>query len=772
MLRGQQFSAGVGLSTVLPDLDFETYSEAGYLWQPPTDKHPLGRWQGPPGAPGSTRGIGVVGAAVYAQHPSTEVLSLAYDLKDGGGPRHWLPGYPLPQDLFDWVAAGGLLEAWNSAFEGWIWNWVCVRRYGFPPLPLPQLRCAMGKARASGWPGKLGEAAAVMGLPDQKDKAGDALLKLFSVPQNPTKADPLRRRVLPGERPDDAASLYRYNLQDIKAEAAASVRTPDLDPEELAFWLADQAINARGVHIDRPGVDNCIAIVEAAHAKYDAELTELTNGVVTAASQVQRLSGWLGAQGCLVYSLDEDSVTAMLKRLDDRVTQGDMHPDEAAGPYRALEIRQAVGSASVKKVFAMANQCAAGDRLHDLFSYHAARTGRATGNGPQPTNLPKGFENVFRCASCSRHFGTHTVRCPWCLALRAPGAVPVEWCVEAVDDALQVIAGRSYELVEHVFGDAMGAVSGCLRGLFTAADGHDLIASDYNSIEAVVLAVLAGEQWRIDVFRTHGKIYELSVSKIAGIPFEEILDYKKRTGQHHPLRQTVGKVAELASGYQGWLGAWKAFGADAFMNDEQIKDAILKWRDASPAVVEFWGGQERRRPWRVEMYGVEGMAISAVENPGQAYAVRRADGAHTGVTFKRVGDALYCKLPSGRKLTYHRPRVEPGNRGGLALSYEGWNTNPKNGPPGWIRMNTWGGRLVENIVQAVARDILRHAIVNLERVGYPVVLHVYDEIVAEVRHGLGSVEQFEQIMMQLEPWAAGWPIKASGGWRGLRYRKG
>jgi len=759
--RGQRFAAGVGAATVLPCCDFETYSEAGYVWCEPTEKHPLGRWQGPPGAPGTTRGLGVVGAAVYAQHPSTEVLSLAYDLKDGAGPRHWRPGLPNPTDLFDYLASGGLIEAWNSAFEGWIWREVCVHRYGWPALRLPSLRCAMGKARASGWPGALGVATEVMGLTDQKDKAGDALLKMFSVPRNPTKGDP-RRRVLLSDRPDDADALFRYNAQDIKAEAAASIRTPDLDADELEFWLCDQAINARGVHIDRASVDNCIAIVQTAHEKYDSELAALTGGVVSKGSEVQRLTGWLGAMGVHTNSLDEDNVEALLE-------QRDRFPPAAV---RALEIRQAIGSASVKKVFAMANQCARGDRLHDLFSYHAAHTGRATGNGPQPTNLPKGAGNVYRCASCGRHHGTHTIRCPWCLTLRPPGVPSIEWCVEAVHDALDVIAGRSYELVEQVFGDAMATVAGCLRGLFTAAPGHDLIASDYNSIEAVVLAVLAGEQWRIDVFRTHGKIYELSVSKITGIAFEEILDYKKRTGQHHPMRQTVGKVAELASGYQGWLGAWKAFGADAFMNDDQIKDAILKWRDASPAIVEFWGGQERRRPWRKEMFGVEGMAISAVQSPGVDFPVMRADGTDTGVSFRAHGDTLYCRLPSGRRLSYQRPRLEPGERAGLALSYERWNTNPKNGPIGWIRVYTWGGRLVENIVQAAARDILRYAIRNLERCGYPVVLHVYDEIVAEVPQGLGSVEQFEQVMMQLEPWAAGWPIKASGGWRGLRYRKG
>jgi len=164
------------------------------------------------------------------------------------------------------------------------------------------------------------------------------------------------------------------------------------------------------------------------------------------------------------------------------------------------------------------------------------------------------------------------------------------------------------------------------------------------------------------------------------------------------------------------------------------------------------------------MYGVEGMFVSAILNPGHTYRFR-------GFEFTMRGDAVYLRLLSGRYLTYHRPRLRPSDRGGLAISYEGWNTNPKNGPVGWIRMDTWGGRLTENIVQAVARDVLRHAIVNLERAGYGVVLHVYDEIVAEVPEGWGSVEEFERIMGAMPPWCADWPIKAAGGWRGKRYRK-
>ena len=226
----------------------------------------------------------------------------------------------------------------------------------------------------------------------------------------------------------------------------------------------------------------------------------------------------------------------------------------------------------------------------------------------------------------------------------------------------------------------------------------------------------------------------------------------------------LGKTAELASGFQGWIGAWKAFGADKFFSDEEIKKSILSWRAASPKIVEFWGGQIK--DWYPHCYGLEGAAIQAVLYPGTKFEYR-------GISYQVKNDTLFCQLLSGRYLTYHKPILRSSDRkqDTYSLSYEGWNTNPKNGAIGWIRMDTYGGKLTENVVQATARDILAHAIVNLERNNYPVVLHVHDEIVAEVPENFGSVEEFESIMGLMPPWAADWPIKAKGGWRGKRYAK-
>lgn len=821
---GTEIPAGLGVSTVLPDIDFETYSEAGCVFDFATQK-----WKGPKGAQKGKKGLTVVGAAIYATHPTTEVISLAYNLKGGKGPRRWLPGDPPPQDLLEHVAAGGLVEAWNSSFEWWIWNYVCTKHYGWPPLTIEQTRCAMAKARASGYPGSLDKAGEVMRLTLQKDKAGGALIGKLCGPRNPTKGDP-RLRLLPTDAPEDFAAFYAYNDRDIVAEAEASALCPDLTGEELEFWLVDQRINRRGVAVDAESLEACANLVELCLTQYDAELRELTGGVVERASQLERLKGWLAGQGVTVRdgpgAMDEDGIAALLKGLGPTPGEGFagmalmariegspggpgiVPPLDAAGAAslreavapskalarRALEIRQAVGSASVKKVFAMRNQLSQWGRLHDLFNYHGARTGRPTGEGPQPTNLPKAGPKVVRC-SCGRHSGAHLSACYWCGLPFPPGKKAEEWGPDAMEDVLEVVKTGSLALVEQVYADAMLCVSGCLRGLFVAAPGHDLIASDFSSIEGVVTACLAGEDWRVEMFATHGKAYELSVSKITGIPFAEIMAHAgyddverpewwkhraDKTKPHHPLRQTLGKVAELASGFGGWINAWKRFGADAFMSDDEIKRAILAWRDASPAIVELWGGQERRDGWNrtPEFFGLEGAAIQAVLTPGQWFKVNRRDGSFTGVAYICQGSALYCWLPSGRAITYRNPRLLANTRGfggDYALTFEGYNTNPLQGAIGWVTMNTYSGKLCENVVQALARDIQRYAMINLEKAGYPVVLHVYDEDVVEVPQGFGSIEEVERIMGTMPEWAQykgkPWPIRAAGGWRGRRYRK-
>lgn len=779
--HGTRLVAGLGHSTVLASFDFETYSEAGYDWNEKQDCwcRPGTRIKTNPSLKNKNAGLSLVGAAVYAQHPSTEVTCLAYNLKDGRGPQHWRPGLPLPLDLFEYLARGGLIEAWNSSFEGWVWNEVCVRRYGFPELPLHQLRCAMAKARAWGLPGKLAESAKVLGVPIQKDTEGERLLNMLSLPRNPTQKDP-RRRIRPEDVPEEAKKLYAYNITDIDAEDEVAARVPDLEGEELEFWLADQAINRRGAHIDRKGVEACCAIVDATLVQYDAELHRLTAGAVSAASKVKQLRNWLAGHGVHLSSLKKDVVEDTLEddeQLDNsevaQVLRGATLPAPAR---RALEIRQAVGSASVKKVYAMRLRCARGDRIHGLFSYHAARTGRPTGNNPQPTNMPKAGPDVVRCGhdgrtkhavGCGRYHGAHLSACPWCGVMGPPGR-KAEWCVEAAEDALEVISWRSLTLLEHYFGDAMLAVSGSLRGLFDATPGKHLVSSDFTAIEAVVTAALAGEQWRMDVFRAGTDIYLESISRSEGVSVAEMIEYRARTGMHHPLRQK-GKTQELALAYMGWVGALKAFGAVG--TDEELKQQVLAWRKASPAIVELAGGQTRDFGRSTEYFGMEGACVQALLNPGVRQHVKRLDGTDSGLSYLHHGHTLYLTLLGGRHIAYQNPRLTAtGTWRGYRITFEGWNTNPKKGPPGWITMDIYAGICIENAGQAVARDIQRRAILNCERADLPVVLHVYDEDVADVPLDR-TVEELEACMMDVPEFAHGWPIKAAGGWSGRRYRK-
>lgn len=783
MTYGDRIPAGLTFATVIADFDFEVYSEAGYRWDAERS-----RWTGPPGAPGVTKGLPVIGAAVYAQDPTTVPNALAYDLKDGAGRRRWRTGSPPPLDLFDHIASGKLLEAWNVGFERWTWEEVCVKRWGWPPILAEQYRCAMAKARAHSLPGALGNAAVVLGTSTQK--LDNASMKKFCMPRNPTKGDPrtrieplwtqadvdeavadlispdfkpaVQRALLAAITEDiaDTQAFAEYNEGDVQTEAEVSALIPDLSAAELRYWQDDQTINKRGVQLDLDSVHNCIAIIEQAQRRYGDELATLTGGIKP--SELKQLLGWLHGRGVHAESLDEDNVAVLLA--------GELPPEAR----RALEIRAAVGSASVKKVFAMRNRATRSGRLHDMYVFHGARTGRPTGDGVQSTNLPKAGPNIYRC-ECGRHHGAHTMTCGWCgkFTLRGPKASS-EWKPAAAEDALVCISHRSLDVLETVFGDALLTVAGVLRGLFIASDGHELVSSDYTAIEGVVIACLAGEQWRIDAFTNDEPMYLLSAERMFGTPVAEMVEFARTNGVHHPLRQK-GKGGELGLGFGGWINALRQFGVDG--TDDELKDTVLAWRGASPALVQFWGGQKGgagHRRFDDNMHGLEGMAVLAVQNPNQTFEVARLNGTLSGVAYRVHNDVLYCRVPSGGLITYHRPRLRQSDETwrGLSLSFEGWNSNPKMGPPGWTTMNTYSGKLAENVTQRVARDKQMAAISRCERGGFPVVMHTYDEIVAEVPIGTGSVVDLESVMTTPDPWNEGWPLKAAGGWVGRRNRKG
>lgn len=721
MRAGQQVKAFWGLSTVLPGMDFETASEAGFLFDVTANK-----WVAPPGAAKGKRGLKITGVRAYVEHPTFRILSLSYDLKDGHGVRRWLPSMPPPHDLFDHVRRGGLIGGFNTEFELTVWNLYCVEKLGWPPLSVEQLRCTQAKARAMALPGKLEKTGEVLRLAVQKDKDGTRLLNKFSMPHNPSKKDP-RRWILPSDDPVDAENLYRYNDIDVAAESAVALALPDLAPYEQNVWFVDQAINQRGVAVDLAAIDDCIAIVEQAIAKYNGEFRQLTGGLNT--TQGEKFKDWLVQHGVSTASLDEEHREDLLKRLPPGIAR------------RAIELLDRIGSGSVKKLYSMRLQASVHGRLHGLYSYWAAATGRWTGNGPQPQNLPrpsKGFDNI-----------------------------------EAVETALKIFALRDLETVETCYGDALNAVSSCLRSMFIAGPGCDLICSDFSAIEGVVMACISGEQWRIDVFKTHGMIYEMSASKLTGVPFEDFVAYKKEHKKHHPHRQGIGKISELSGQYGAWISGWNNFGAAELLgSDEAVKAAILKYRDASPTFPELWGGQTRGRfrDARPELFGLEGCAVAAIMWPGREFWTH-------GIKFQVEDDVLYMHLLSGRRISYHQPRLAPSTRAWAnpweqEITYSCWD--PIKGL--WIRDKLYGGVFTNNLVQGTARDIQAHGMVNLERAGYSIVMHTHDEIAAEVRRGWGSVEEFEATVNQLPPWARfangePWPVRMKGGFRQPRYGK-
>ena len=760
-------NVGQGVSTVYPSIDFETYSEAGYTIDAQTGKvRSMGN--------GSKQGLSLVGTPVYAGHPSTEILCLYYNMKDGKGVQGWIPGTPYPRDLLDYVASGRPIEAFNVTFEFWIWNMVAVRRLGWPALQLEQCHCAMAKARRYSLPGRLGVLASVLGTAP-KDKDGERLLRKLSRPQSATKKRP-ETRWTPATAWEDFVKLYNYCGDDVTAEDQAAALIPDLTPEEHATWQVDQLLNIRGVRVDVESLDACLRIMDDMKRAYTMELANITQGAVGSASEVAKLQEWVTAQGLPIPDCTADTIRDTLARFEDVPP-----PPHLANAVRALEIRSTLGGSNITKLKTLKLQLSSDGRLRDQYMYCGAdRTGRWSAGGVQLQNITAKGPKTKTCNGygCGRIVGVD------CKPNMTGGTCPdcggdgftknPEWTIEAVEQALADIRTSDLQTLTGIWGDPAKLLAGCLRGLFMATPGKRFICCDYSAIEAVVAACLARCQWRIDVFSTHGKIYEQSAANATGIPFEEILAYKKQHGMHHPARKGVGKIRELAGGYGGWIGAWRNFGADDYFDSEQaIKDDVLKWRDESPEIVEMWGGQFRQigaKPWDAvpHLFGLEGMAIAAIQNPGNDYA-------HLDITYTFRDGTLYCKLPSGRFLHYHNARLVPTEdklkRGSaVKILFDGYNSNPTKGPVGWITMETYGGRLFENVVQAVSRDIQADAIKRVEAAGYPVVMHTHDEIIAEVEYGRGSWQEMASIMSQRPDWASWWPIKADG-WEHERYQK-
>lgn len=641
----------------------------------------------------STLNLKEVGLWNYARHPDTDVWCAAYALNDAE-PSLWIPGDP-PLSF-----SGVHVVAHNAQFELEIINEIMVGRYGWPRLEAAQIYCTMAQAYAAGLPGGLEDAALAVGLHVHKDSEGRAIMLRMARPRSRPGVTP----IVWWDEPERLARLYEYCKQDVRVERELDKRLCPLSAQERRIQLMDWEINRRGVAVDLVTARAGANMAEEIKERAGRELSVITDGAVTSPTALSALKGWLRAKhGIEADSLDKDAVEDYLA-----------DPKLPEGARLALIQRQEAGKASVAKLDRILSLAGSDSRLHHALQYHGASTGRWAARGVQVHNLVRNMppENV-------------------------------------VDEILGFVRDGELDWINTAYGPPMEMISQCSRSFFVPADGHVLIGGDFSNVEGRGTAWISGEEWKLKAFRdcdagTGPDIYRLTASKLLRIPLNQI------TAE---LRQVPGKVAELAFGYQGGVGAGRRF-APAGTPDTKLNEWKLGWRADHPKIVATWAELEEA-------------AITAVENPGQAYG---AGVAGRGVRFKKAGSFLWCKLPSGRVMCYPYPKLLPGLYGKPQLTYM---TVPSENDKGkiikdvlnannWARIATYGGALMENVVQAICRDLLAYIMLELHRLDYPIVLHVHDEVVLEIRRELAAevVKVVEKLLRTPPAWAADFPLWA------------
>lgn len=626
----------------------------------------------------SSADITKTGAFKYAEAPDFEILLLAYAWDDGPVRVLDLLDPSGRDELPDIVA--GILDpdtvkiAHNSAFER-----ACLTRYLGRDLPPEEWEDTMILAAMNGLPLSLDAAGAALELQDQKIKEGTALISFFCKPCKPTIANGGRTRNLPEHAPDKWERFKTYCKRDVEVEQAIyqRLRSFPVTDFERKVWALDARINERGVMIDTDLVASAIAVDEAFTTEHMAEMQKLTG--LENPNSVAQLKDWLETVGMSVDSLNK----ATVKDLQDRATD--------ATTRRVLQLRQQLGKTSTTKYAAMQSAVCADRRVRGLLQYYGAgRTGRWAGRLVQVQNLPQNH-------------------------------------LDQIGTVRELVKQRDLETLELAFDSVPDVLSQLIRTAFVAKEGHIFHVADYSAIEARVIAYLAGEKWRMDVFRNGGDIYCSSASAMFKVPVV-------KHGVNGHLRQK-GKIAELACGYGGGVGALKAFGADKMgLTEEEMQDIVTQWRAASPTIPKFWRD-------------VESAAIRAINNPGRTATVP------CGVKYRMDDDALRCKLPSGRVLSYWGARLDTDG----SICFMGQNQTTRK----WEKTSTWGGKLVENIVQAYARDCLAVAMVRLAAEGWKICFHVHDEVIIEAPIGT-SWEQVAEVMGRPIDWAPGLLLRGDG----------
>ena len=635
----------------------------------------------------SSADITKTGAFKYAEAPDFEILLLACAWDDGPVQVIDMTGREPVTDERTAAKAAALASvvagitdpdtvkvAHNSAFER-----ACLTRYLSRDLPPEEWEDTMILAAMNGLPLSLDAAGAALELRDQKIREGTALISYFCKPCKPTIANGGRTRNRPEHAPDKWERFKAYYKRDVEVEQAIyrRLRSFPVTDFERKVWALDARINERGVRIDTGLVAAAIAQNEAFTTRRMAEMRRLTG--LENPNSVAQLKDWLETAGMSADSLNKAAVLELKDKAADPTTR------------RVLELRQQLGKTSVTKYEAMQNAVCADGRVRGLLQYYGAgRTGRWAGRLVQVQNLPQ-----------NHLAGLGLVR--------------------------ELVRERDLETLELCFDSVPDVLSQLIRTAFVAGEGNIFHVADYSAIEARVIAYLAGEKWRMDVFRSGGDIYCSSASAMFRVPVV-------KHGVNGHLRQK-GKIAELACGYGGGVGALRAFGADKMgLTEEEMQDIVTQWRAASPAIPRFWRD-------------AESAAVRAINNPGRTTTVP------CGVKYRRDGDALRCRLPSGRILSYWDAKLDTDG----SICFMGQNQTTRR----WEKTGTWGGKLVENIVQAYARDCLAVAMVRLAEEGWKICFHVHDEVIVEAPIGT-SWEQVAEVMGRPIDWAPGLLLRGDG----------
>lgn len=625
------------------------------------------------------------GAYKYAESEEFEILIIAYSLNNE--PIKAIDMLDLDtepnQSRYKEFTAALLDEntikyAFNANFER-----VCLARHYEQQMPPEQWRCTMVNSARLGLPLSLEQCAKALKLDAQKDNKGKALIRYFSMPCKPTKVNGGRTRNYPEHDTEKWQQFIDYCIKDVEVEQAIAEHVGQfkIQDSEQKLWAVDQHINDRGIEISTDLMLGAYELDKISKAELVERAKKLT-GLDNPNSPTQLLE-WFAEQGVEVPNMQKATVADYAKKTDGVVKE-------------MLELRLQMAKTSVKKYNKMYSMAGKDNRIRGVFQFYGAGTGRWAGRGVQLQNLTKHYISD-----------------------------------DELDVARLAIKQQEFEWLDMVLAnEPQDLLSQLIRTTFIAKDGHKLAVSDFSAIEARVIAWYAGEQWRLDVFDTHGKIYEASAAQMFNVPVESI-------GKGDPLRQK-GKVAELALGYQGGAGALKSMGAlDMGIEENELKPLVDSWRKANPNIVNFW-------------YTMQKKAVETVKTglPTKSH----------GVKFVRKKNYLFIILPSGRALAYPNPRLETNSWGSEVIAFDGLDATRK-----WSTVKTYGGKLVENIVQATARDALAVSMVRLEKAGYDIVGHVHDEIILEVPDdGTNYLEDIERIMSLPIEWAEGLNLDSEG----------